>query len=273
MCVCLCIFIMYGIYLYTVDVLYLSVLTDISCLPWVQGKCVNTTSTILNIFTDTLFVIMLLYWADPQPKWQLTLQEGCHCHQAQTIYLVSSFPLVFSNSAIRSRIIIWLTLTLFAFLPVRNMFIQTQDTPNPNSLKFLPGRIVLESGTMDFAGPRDAFSSPLARCSAFLSCMHFYSVVDRLWLDYTRRESRHYLNSLIIDLTITFDILQASVQNWWCQRRFSGSRFHNNNQGRNCMKYSAIQFGISSIMWMLQKWLIFMLLFPYVRLMRLWSGK
>ena len=66
---------------------------------------------------------------------------------------------------------------------------------------------------MDFAGPRDAFSSPLARCSAFLSCMHFYSVVDRLWLDYTRRESRHYLNSLIIDLTITFDILQASVQN------------------------------------------------------------
>ncbi|XP_072537207.1 NFU1 iron-sulfur cluster scaffold homolog, mitochondrial [Salminus brasiliensis] len=47
---------------------------------------------------------------------------------------------------------------------VRNMFIQTQDTPNPNSLKFLPGRIVLgESGTMDFASPRDAFCSPLAR--------------------------------------------------------------------------------------------------------------
>ncbi|KAG9270451.1 hypothetical protein AMEX_G15402 [Astyanax mexicanus] len=46
---------------------------------------------------------------------------------------------------------------------VRNMFIQTQDTPNPNSLKFLPGRIVLESGTMDFASARDAFCSPLAR--------------------------------------------------------------------------------------------------------------
>nr|AAI50438.1 Hirip5 protein [Danio rerio] len=39
---------------------------------------------------------------------------------------------------------------------IRNMFIQTQDTPNPNSLKFLPGRAVLDSGTMDFAGPRDA---------------------------------------------------------------------------------------------------------------------
>ncbi|XP_055024434.1 NFU1 iron-sulfur cluster scaffold homolog, mitochondrial isoform X1 [Misgurnus anguillicaudatus] len=46
---------------------------------------------------------------------------------------------------------------------IRNMFIQTQNTPNPNSLKFLPGRVVLESGTMDFSGPRDAYCSPLAR--------------------------------------------------------------------------------------------------------------
>ncbi|XP_034548867.1 NFU1 iron-sulfur cluster scaffold homolog, mitochondrial [Notolabrus celidotus] len=48
-------------------------------------------------------------------------------------------------------------------VPGRTMFVQTQDTPNPNSLKFLPGRTVLESGTMDFAGPRDAHCSPLAR--------------------------------------------------------------------------------------------------------------
>ncbi|XP_056130025.1 NFU1 iron-sulfur cluster scaffold homolog, mitochondrial isoform X2 [Lampris incognitus] len=53
--------------------------------------------------------------------------------------------------------------TPFSAVPARSMFIQTQDTPNPNSLKFLPGRIVLESGTMDFAAPRDAFCSPLAR--------------------------------------------------------------------------------------------------------------
>lgn len=46
---------------------------------------------------------------------------------------------------------------------IRNMFVQTQDTPNPNSLKFIPGRVVLESGTMDFSGPRDAYCSPLAR--------------------------------------------------------------------------------------------------------------
>ncbi|XP_058244875.1 NFU1 iron-sulfur cluster scaffold homolog, mitochondrial isoform X2 [Hemibagrus wyckioides] len=46
---------------------------------------------------------------------------------------------------------------------VRNMFIQTQDTPNPNSLKFLPGRTVLDTGTMDFVAARDAYCSPLAR--------------------------------------------------------------------------------------------------------------
>ncbi|KAM8865137.1 NFU1 iron-sulfur cluster scaffold homolog, mitochondrial [Synchiropus picturatus] len=48
-------------------------------------------------------------------------------------------------------------------VPERTMFVQTQDTPNPNSLKFLPGRPVMESGTMNFEGPRDAYCSPLAR--------------------------------------------------------------------------------------------------------------
>ncbi|CAN9513384.1 unnamed protein product [Ophioblennius macclurei] len=48
-------------------------------------------------------------------------------------------------------------------VPGRTMFVQTQDTPNPNSMKFLPGRTVLDEGTMNFAGPRDAFCSPLAR--------------------------------------------------------------------------------------------------------------
>ena len=34
-----------------------------------------------------------------------------------------------------------------AFLPqVRYMFVQTQETPNPNCLKFLPGVTVLDSG-------------------------------------------------------------------------------------------------------------------------------
>ena len=45
----------------------------------------------------------------------------------------------------------------------RSMFIQVQDTPNPNSLKFIPGIPVLESGTMDFPSPLSARGSPLAR--------------------------------------------------------------------------------------------------------------
>ncbi|KAE8618748.1 hypothetical protein XENTR_v10009482 [Xenopus tropicalis] len=47
--------------------------------------------------------------------------------------------------------------------PVRCMFIQTQDTPNPNSVKFIPGRAVLDARTMDFPSPASAFCSPLAR--------------------------------------------------------------------------------------------------------------
>lgn len=46
----------------------------------------------------------------------------------------------------------------------RNMFIQTQDTPNPNSLKFIPGVVVLgERCTKDFPSAKDAYCSPLAK--------------------------------------------------------------------------------------------------------------
>ena len=42
------------------------------------------------------------------------------------------------------------------------MFIETEGTPNPATLKFLPGRDVMGSGTADFAGPDLAARSPLA---------------------------------------------------------------------------------------------------------------
>lgn len=42
------------------------------------------------------------------------------------------------------------------------MFIETEQTPNPATLKFLPGRTVLESGTADFAAAAEAERSPLA---------------------------------------------------------------------------------------------------------------
>lgn len=44
----------------------------------------------------------------------------------------------------------------------RGMFIQTQTTPNPNSLMFVPGRTVMETGSANFANRRDGMKSPLA---------------------------------------------------------------------------------------------------------------
>ncbi|WP_281300006.1 MULTISPECIES: NifU family protein [unclassified Iodidimonas] len=42
------------------------------------------------------------------------------------------------------------------------MFIQTEQTPNPATLMFLPGRTVLEDGTAEFTDPDKAKASPLA---------------------------------------------------------------------------------------------------------------
>ena len=45
----------------------------------------------------------------------------------------------------------------------RSMFIQTFDTPNPNSLKFMPGIDVLGEGTLDFPDWSHSHKSPLAK--------------------------------------------------------------------------------------------------------------
>lgn len=42
------------------------------------------------------------------------------------------------------------------------MFIQTEATPNPATLKFLPGKVVMESGTAEFRDAESAGASPLA---------------------------------------------------------------------------------------------------------------
>jgi Fe-S cluster biogenesis protein NfuA len=42
------------------------------------------------------------------------------------------------------------------------MFIQTEETPNPATMKFLPGRDVMGAGTLDVTSAADAAQSPLA---------------------------------------------------------------------------------------------------------------
>ena len=43
------------------------------------------------------------------------------------------------------------------------MYIETETTPNPATLKFLPGRIVMPAGTADFPNADSAARSPLAQ--------------------------------------------------------------------------------------------------------------
>ena len=43
------------------------------------------------------------------------------------------------------------------------MFIQTEATPNPATLKFIPGRTVLTSGTADYRSADESEASPLAQ--------------------------------------------------------------------------------------------------------------
>ena len=45
---------------------------------------------------------------------------------------------------------------------MNDMLIETELTPNPATIKFLPGRLVMENGTRDFADPEEAAASPLA---------------------------------------------------------------------------------------------------------------
>lgn len=64
------------------------------------------------------------------------------------------------NQNIQSKLS-WRPISLFQRL---SMFIQTQETPNPNSLKFLPGKQVLNEGqTMDFPNVQAAYCSPLGK--------------------------------------------------------------------------------------------------------------
>lgn len=42
------------------------------------------------------------------------------------------------------------------------MFIQTETTPNPATLKFLPGKVVMDAGTAEFLNAEQGANSPLA---------------------------------------------------------------------------------------------------------------
>ena len=51
---------------------------------------------------------------------------------------------------------------LFWINYVLSMFIQTEETPNPQTLKFLPGKILLKNGTLEFKNKEEAKENHLA---------------------------------------------------------------------------------------------------------------
>ena len=53
---------------------------------------------------------------------------------------------------------------MFRPMSLRSLFIQTKTTPNPSSLKFMPGKDIMPADqTMDFSSIRFTHASPLAR--------------------------------------------------------------------------------------------------------------
>ena len=63
-----------------------------------------------------------------------------------------------STSLLRKKLI-----DISSCLSKRSMFIKVYDTPNPNSLKFVPGVQVLKSGTLDFSDINSTKNSSLAK--------------------------------------------------------------------------------------------------------------
>jgi len=89
-----------------------------------------------------------------------TYQNAVSSKPVRLYYKCSAYNL---NLQTHSPLLVVKSCSLPCTISARSMFIQTQETPNPNSLKFLPGRPVLQSGTMDFANIRAAHASPLAK--------------------------------------------------------------------------------------------------------------
>ncbi|KAH8236199.1 hypothetical protein KR026_007773 [Drosophila bipectinata] len=105
------------------------------------------TNTALNTFRSTRFAAR-----------QLSRNFGGIASTAQPVNLKPGYGLELKHGLLQTQ------QRQIQLSGARNMFIQTQDTPNPESLKFLPGVEVLGKGnTHDFPSGTTAHGSPLAK--------------------------------------------------------------------------------------------------------------
>lgn len=83
-------------------------------------------------------------------------------HSAESTPMSPQWPYRTTMSSAAARRFPLAASSLSTGVQTRSMFIQTQQTPNPASLMFVPGKTVMETGAMDFDSPREAMKSPLA---------------------------------------------------------------------------------------------------------------
>lgn len=92
------------------------------------------------------------------------------------------------------------------------MFIQTEDTPNPQSMKFLPGRAILGAGAlgMDFPTLESAAASPLAQALFEIDgVMSVYLGAD--FITVTKAEAVEWMHIKPAILGATADFLTAEL--------------------------------------------------------------
>jgi Fe-S cluster biogenesis protein NfuA len=107
---------------------------------------------------------------------------------------------------------------LFNFLRKKAMFIQTENTPNPETVKFIPGNKVLEKGTAEFKSEEEAKASPLAQrlfgingVKAVFLATDFVSVTKEQEQDWGLL-TPHIMNSLMEFFTSGLPALEEAVE-------------------------------------------------------------
>jgi Fe-S cluster biogenesis protein NfuA len=96
------------------------------------------------------------------------------------------------------------------------MFIQTEPTPNPATLKFLPGQTIMAGGTADFDSPEAAARSPLAaRLFQIPGVTRVFLGADFVSVSKAEREEWHVLKPSILGalmehLTAGLPIIEAA---------------------------------------------------------------
>lgn len=97
------------------------------------------------------------------------------------------------------------------------MFIQTEETPNPDVLKFLPGEVLVEGKGLEFKTKEDAFASPFAqKIFDVMGVRSIYIGIDFVSITKDSKKDWFVLKPLLLStmidaLTMGLPIYEASL--------------------------------------------------------------